>query len=231
MPGRGGHRIGGLAQRGGEQVLPVATPASSVLLQAAVAPADDGQHAGHHGGQGLHGRAPPADLGQQHGRPRGRRGRPAGPRRAGRPGRAPSRDRARSVPRAARPATACCASRSGEVHHRGRPSTRSATRDSRIWVVPPAMVRHRVSRNSWLAAALRPAPSGPQQLQRGLGDRLAVGHAQQLADRRGWRARRSAQQRRADAVPPASVHSPRPVRRQVEPADGPGEQPSTSSPA
>ncbi len=35
-----------------------------------------------------------------------------------------------------------------EVHHRGRPRTRSATWLSRIWVVPPAMDRHRVSRNS-----------------------------------------------------------------------------------
>src|SRR4029077_2975326 len=52
----------------------------------------------------------------------------------------------------------------GEVHHRGSPRTRSATWVSRIWVVPPAMDRHRVSRNSWLASVsagpARPEMSG-----------------------------------------------------------------------
>src|SRR5271156_6307889 len=47
-----------------------------------------------------------------------------------------------------------------EVHHRGRPRTRSPTWLSRIWVVPPAMDRHRVSRNSPLASPST-APAGP----------------------------------------------------------------------
>ena len=58
----------------------------------------------------------------------------------------------------------------GEVHGSarllpGQAEGRSATTDSRIWLVPPAMLRHRLSRKACTAPAAGPsvaAPSGPQ---------------------------------------------------------------------
>ncbi len=62
---------------------------------------------------------------------------------------------------AAEVAMTCWASLSSKSNQRvsslGRPSTRSATRLSRIWVVPPAMLRHRVSRNPATASAASPS--------------------------------------------------------------------------
>ena len=84
-----------------------------------------------------------------------------------------------------------------------------ATTDSRIWVVPPAMLRHLLKAGTHAprraAAPSLAAPSGPHSTQRGLRDRLPVRHAHQLAHRRPVRRRppRPAAQRRA-ADPSAS---------------------------
>ena len=52
-----------------------------------------------------------------------------------------------------------------EVHQRasslGSPSTRSATSESSIWLVPPAMLRHLVSRKLSTASAARPSAAAP----------------------------------------------------------------------
>ena len=135
--------VGGLADGRGEGQLARRDSRQQLALKVGVAPAGHGQRAGHERGQGFNRirRGVLAHLGQEH-RGLGH----AEFEQAGlgellpgiRPGQhlgGQAGDRLLGL-------------RQGEVHHRGRPRTRSATWFSRICVVPPAMDRHRVSRNS-----------------------------------------------------------------------------------